>query len=104
MTAPACATSGREDANATEPFTAWLSAIGADCITGPDPKGERGGGALETGKECDTGDELREGAEDVRGADDAPLLIGLPLATELSSSSRGRRRWAWTSFIRPSSR
>ncbi len=95
MTAPACATSGREDANATEPLTAWLSAMGADCMSGPDPKGERGGGvALVAGEECGLGEALRVGADDVRGAEDVPLLTGLPLATELSSSSRGSRRCA----------
>ena|ERR1700758_3630801 len=97
MTAPTCAASGRGAANATEPLTAWFSTTGADCvdcINGPEPNGERGGGgALDAEVDergvCGLDEAARPGAGVVRGADDPPLRTGVPLATPLSNSSSG---------------
>ena len=97
ITSPAGSAWVRWVASAADPLTAWLSTTGADCINGPDPKGERdGGGALdgpvEDGREPVLEEVLLGGAAGVlggAGGADPPLLTGEPLATPLSSSSSG---------------
>ena len=82
ITSPAGSACTGCTARAADPLTPWLSDRGADCITGPDPKGERGGGGGPLDdiaeEEREPEDELRGGNAGVLGVADPPPLTGPP--------------------------